>query len=270
MIPPPSSNNNNSTALSPAPTLVNGRFPQKYSFARRYVLLLIFCLAQFLDAANNSALFSAIPSLVEAFNITESESTWIISAFQLTFASFLLIVSISPSCDVSVSHSFAPSLERSAISTIQVSLMWRVHRHSLITLLPSSEFAFIGGFAVLGIFSLGAGFAKDKIALIILRALSGVAASLTIPSALTLLVNVFPEPTEQARAIGVFGGCGAIGNSKYMPSLNLVKFNTDSTAFSLWFDHRSDIRSIRGLALGLLVHRDDCNSNRCSLHHSHS
>ena len=40
------------------------------------------------------------------------------------------------------------------------------------------------------------------------------AAALTIPSALTLLVNVFPEPTEQARAIGVFGGCGAIGNGE--------------------------------------------------------
>ena len=48
-----------------------------------------------MDAANNSALFSAIPALVEAFGITESESTWIISAFQLTFASFLLIVSLS-------------------------------------------------------------------------------------------------------------------------------------------------------------------------------
>lgn len=41
------------------------------------------------------------------------------------------------------------------------------------------------------------------------------AASLTIPSALTLLVNLFPDPAEQARAIGVFGGCGAIGNGEH-------------------------------------------------------
>lgn len=40
------------------------------------------------------------------------------------------------------------------------------------------------------------------------------AASMTIPSALTLLVNVFTEPSEQARAIGVFGGCGAVGNGE--------------------------------------------------------
>ena len=92
MLAPPSSNGP-STVLSPAQTLVDGRVPQQYSTARRYVLLIIFCLAQFLDAFNNSALFSAIPALVTALDMTEAESTWIISAFQLTFASFLLIVS---------------------------------------------------------------------------------------------------------------------------------------------------------------------------------
>jgi len=59
MIAPPTSSN----PLSPSQTLVDGRVPQKYSVARRYVLLLIFCLAQFLDSINNSALFSAIPDL---------------------------------------------------------------------------------------------------------------------------------------------------------------------------------------------------------------
>ena len=91
MLAPPSSGP--STVLSPAQTLVDGRVPQQYSTARRYLLLLIFCLAQFLDAFNNSALFSAIPVLVRDLDMSEAESTWIISAFQLTFASFLLIVS---------------------------------------------------------------------------------------------------------------------------------------------------------------------------------
>ena len=90
MLAPPSSGP--STVLSPAQTLVDGRVPQQYSTARRYLLLLIFCLAQFLDAFNNSALFSAIPVLVRDLDMSEAESTWIISAFQLTFASFLLIV----------------------------------------------------------------------------------------------------------------------------------------------------------------------------------
>ncbi len=105
MLAPPTTSP--STVLSPAQTLVDGRVPQKYSTARRYVLLIIFCLAQFLDAFNNSALFSAIPALVTSLDMTEAESTWIISAFQLTFASFLLIVgaplssaAVSPGSDV--------------------------------------------------------------------------------------------------------------------------------------------------------------------------
>lgn len=81
-----------STPSSELPTPAHG-----YSAARRYGLLIVFCLAQFLDSFNNSALFSAVPSLIIDLGITESESTWIFSAFQLTFASFLLIVGIRSS-----------------------------------------------------------------------------------------------------------------------------------------------------------------------------
>jgi hypothetical protein len=77
--------------LSPAETLVDHE-PQNFSLTCRLILLVIFCLAQFLDSFNNSALFSAIPALEVSMGMTESQSTWIISAFQLTFASFLLIV----------------------------------------------------------------------------------------------------------------------------------------------------------------------------------
>ena len=51
MLAPPSTKPSGpSTVLSPAQTLVDGRVPQQFSTARRYVLLIIFCLAQFLDA----------------------------------------------------------------------------------------------------------------------------------------------------------------------------------------------------------------------------
>ncbi|TFK51508.1 MFS general substrate transporter [Heliocybe sulcata] len=168
MLPP-------TTALSPAVTLVDGHLPGRPSQAKKYLLLAIFCLAQFIDSFNNSALFSAIPALDEALHMTEGESAWLISAFQLTFASFLLI-------------------------------------SGKISDLYSSKWAFVGGLAAEGLVSLGAGFAKDKITLIVLRALTGISAAMTIPSALTLLVNTFPESHEQSRAIGIFGGCGAVAN----------------------------------------------------------
>jgi MFS family permease len=45
---------------------------------------------------------------------------------------------------------------------------------------------------------------------------------MTIPSALSLLVKAFPDPLQQARAIGIFGGCGAIANSEGLRILLFV------------------------------------------------
>lgn len=66
---------------------------EEYSTAKKYVLLIVFCLAQFLDAVNNSAIFPAIPTLAIDLNIKTNNTVWVISATQLTFASFLLLVS---------------------------------------------------------------------------------------------------------------------------------------------------------------------------------
>ncbi|EMD35862.1 hypothetical protein CERSUDRAFT_53162 [Gelatoporia subvermispora B] len=132
MIPAPADN-----VLSPAQTLVDGRIPQRYSVARRYSLLIMFCCAQFLDAFNNSALFSAIPALTVALNMDESQATWIISAFQLTFASFLLISG-------RISDVYNPKV------------------------------AFVAGVSMLGAISIGAGFVNDDITFIVLRALMGI------------------------------------------------------------------------------------------------
>ncbi|EKM53820.1 uncharacterized protein PHACADRAFT_125786 [Phanerochaete carnosa HHB-10118-sp] len=61
------------------------------SDARRLVLFAVFCLAMFLDTFNLNALFAAIPALQEHFALTASEASWVISACQLTYASFLLV-----------------------------------------------------------------------------------------------------------------------------------------------------------------------------------
>ncbi|KAF8836837.1 MFS general substrate transporter, partial [Paxillus ammoniavirescens] len=107
--------------------------------------------------------------------ITESESVWIISAFQLAFAAFLLISG-------RISDVYNP------------------------------KNVFIGGVSTLGVLSVMAGFVNDKIPIIILRALIGIASATTIPSGLALLVNVFPDPLHQAQALGVYGGCAAVAN----------------------------------------------------------
>jgi MFS family permease len=76
--------------------------------------------------------------------------------------------------------------------------------------------SFIVGAFILAAFSLGCGFVGDKITLFILRALAGVGAAMTVPSALSLIIEWFPEADEQARGIAFFGGSGALGNGKSM------------------------------------------------------
>lgn len=145
------------------------------STLRKISLLIMFTLAEFLDAFNNSALFPAIPPLTEDLHFLVSETVWVISAYQLTFAAFLLVSG-------RISDVYTPK--------------------------P----AFIAGCLILGITHLIGGFTHQKIALLVLRALGGIGGALTIPSALSLIVQLFPEPTAQARAISLFGSAGAIGN----------------------------------------------------------
>ena len=37
---------------------------------------------------------------------------------------------------------------------------------------------------------------------------------MTVPSALSLIIEWFPQPDEQAQGIALFGGSGALGNGK--------------------------------------------------------
>ncbi|KAG8697008.1 hypothetical protein FRC08_006787 [Ceratobasidium sp. 394] len=145
---------------------------------RKYLLLAFFCLGQFLDTLNNSAVLPALSAIIHNVHLTESDSVWLLAAYQATFASFLLISGRA-------SDIYSPK--------------------------P----AFIVGTTFFGAVSLAGGFVNDRIVLIVLRALQGIGASSTIPSALSLLVQMFPEPAEQARAIGLFGATAAIGNGSF-------------------------------------------------------
>lgn len=48
--------------------------------------------------------------------------------------------------------------------------------------------------------------------LIVFRAVSGLGAAMTIPTAIAMIVHSFPEPKEQSTVLGIYGAFGAIGN----------------------------------------------------------
>ncbi|KAG8820920.1 hypothetical protein FRC17_009983 [Serendipita sp. 399] len=153
----------------------NTRGLSKVSAARKIALLCMFILAEFLDSFNNSALFPAIPVLTSDLGLKVSEAVWVISAYQLTFAAFLLVSG-------RIADIYTPK--------------------------P----AFVIGCFVLGFTHLGGGFSRQKIVMLVLRALGGIGGALTIPSALSMIIQLFPNPSSQARAISLFGSAGAIGN----------------------------------------------------------
>ncbi|CCM02246.1 uncharacterized protein FIBRA_04327 [Fibroporia radiculosa] len=141
---------------------------------RKALLLSMFCFALFLDSFNNSSLFVAIPPIAAQLDIPNSQSVWLLSSYQLTFAALLLI--------------------SGRVSDIY-----------------SAKWVFVIGIVIMGVFSLVGGFMRHEIPLIVCRALMGAGAALTIPSALHLIVHMYPDPAEQAKAIAMFGGMGGIG-----------------------------------------------------------
>ncbi|KAF8305931.1 MFS general substrate transporter [Clavulina sp. PMI_390] len=145
------------------------------SNARRYAMLAIFCFGEFMDAFSASCLVPAIASISGALHLQPTEVSWIFSAYSATFAAFLLI--------------------SGRVSDIY-----------------SSRVCFILGAFLIGAFSLGGGFTHSKVGFFILRAFAGIGAALNVPSALSLIVEWFPDPAEQAMAIAMYGAGGGIGN----------------------------------------------------------
>ncbi|KZO93084.1 MFS general substrate transporter [Calocera viscosa TUFC12733] len=148
--------------------------PPQLSNTRKGLLLTVFCMAQFLDAVNNSSLYPPLPTIGKDFGMTTAEQQWVFSAYALTFSSFLLL-------------------------------------SGRIADISSPKWTFITGLSVLSLMSLIAGFVPNKIGLIVLRALQGIGAALTIPSSLSLLVWTFPNEKTQSQAISIFSGMTAIG-----------------------------------------------------------
>jgi MFS family permease len=102
--------------------------------------------------------------------MTESQSTWMISAFQLTFASFLLIVSVFPS-DSLYSTMFQSGRLSDVYNPSQCCVpLQHGDADGLI------EHIFTGGVAGVGVISLCAGFIHNKVPMIICRALLGIGA----------------------------------------------------------------------------------------------
>jgi EmrB/QacA subfamily drug resistance transporter len=145
------------------------------AFAHRNAILAVMCLALVMVVAGVSMLANGLPHLAAGLDASQSQQQWIVDAYALTLAAFLLPAG---------------------------ALGDRFGRRR----------ALIIGLIVFGGASALAATAGDASALIAYRALMGIGAALIMPGTLSTITSVFP-PEERAKAVGIWAGFAGTGGT---------------------------------------------------------
>ncbi len=140
----------------------------------RWAILSVLCLTVLIMNLDGTILNVALPSIVASLHATSSQLQWIVDAYVIVLAGLLLIFG---------------------------SLGDHVGR----------KWVFIGGLVVFAVGSATSAFAATPDQLIVARAFMGIGAAAVLPSTLSILTNVFAEPRDRARAIGLWSGTNGLG-----------------------------------------------------------
>ncbi|TDZ61132.1 Drug resistance protein [Colletotrichum trifolii] len=140
---------------------------------RGALVLLCTCGAQCIDNIFMTGVNIALPAIQREFDVKSSELQWLISAYTLTFGGFLLLSGV-------LADRFGRKL------------------------------VFCSGMAILSIWTIADGLATSFIQLAIFRALQGIGAAMTVPSAVGIISNYFVAK-DRTLALTIFGAAGAVG-----------------------------------------------------------
>lgn len=134
---------------------------------RRGLVLGLVLTAQLMVVLDATIVNIALPDISTALNFTPTSLSWVINAYTLVFGGLLLLGARA-----------GDILGRRRI--------------------------FLAGIALFSVASLLGGFATTSGLLLAARALQGVGAALAAPSALALLMTMFPDARERTKAIGYY------------------------------------------------------------------
>lgn len=140
---------------------------------RRWWALGAVALGTFMTYLDNNVGNVALPTIQRELGLTISGLEWIVSAYILVFAGLML----------------AGGRLADVLGTRRV---------------------FVTGLLIFTAASLAAGLATSGPALIAARAVQGVGAAMLTPTALALITQLFPDPAERGRAVGLWGATGAL------------------------------------------------------------
>ncbi|HEU4977511.1 MAG TPA: DHA2 family efflux MFS transporter permease subunit [Solirubrobacteraceae bacterium] len=145
---------------------------------KRWQALYVLCLGSLMIVLDSTIVNVALPSIRNDLGFTETSLAWVVNAYLLTFGGFLLLGG-------RLGDLFG-------------------HRR-----------LFLGGIAFFTLASLACGLSDTKGLLVGARAVQGLGGAVASAVSLSLMMSLFHEPGERAKAMGVFGfvasGGGSIG-----------------------------------------------------------
>jgi EmrB/QacA subfamily drug resistance transporter len=149
---------------------------QTGTHAPDWAVLALVCLAQFMVILDISVVNVALPSIRRDLGFSATGLQWVVNAYTLTFAGFLLLGGRAAD-------------------------------------LYGRRLVFIVGLATFTAASLAGGLAQNEAMLVGARAVQGLGAAILAPATLTILTTHFREPSARARAIGVWSAVAAGGGA---------------------------------------------------------
>ncbi|CAB3967313.1 DHA2 family efflux MFS transporter permease subunit [Burkholderia sp. AU30198] len=145
---------------------------------KRWYALIVLCLGVLMIVLDSTIVNVALPSISTDLHFTETALVWVVNAYLLTFGGCLLL-------------------------------------GGRLGDLYGQRRMFLAGLVVFTLASLACGLAQSQTMLIAARAVQGLGGAVVSAVALSLIMNLFTEPGERARAMGVYGfvcaGGGSIG-----------------------------------------------------------
>ncbi len=138
--------------------------------------LILACLAQFMVILDVSVVNVALPAIRHALGFSEGGLQWVVNAYTITFAGFLLLGGRA-----------ADLLGRRRV--------------------------FVSGLVLFALSSLAGGLANSQSVLIIARLVQGLGGAIIAPASLSILTTTFIEPAERNRAVGIWGAMGGAGGA---------------------------------------------------------
>jgi EmrB/QacA subfamily drug resistance transporter len=142
----------------------------------RWPTLALACIAQFMVILDVSVVNVALPSIRQDLGFSATGLQWVVNAYTLTFAGFLLLGGRA-------------------------------------TDLLGRRRVFIGGLLLFSIASLVGGFAQSEGMLVAARAAQGLGGAVISPATLAIITTTFTEGSERNKALGVWGAMGGAGGA---------------------------------------------------------